>query len=403
MARTLTARTIETIKPGKARREIPDAHMPGLYLVIQPSGARSWAVRYRHHGRPRKHTLGSFPAVDLKTARTFAGKALRAAAEGRDPGREKIQGRAAKADSVDTVVAQFLERHSNRHNRARTARLTQRLFELYVLPRWRTRMVHEITRRDVLDVLDRVVDAGKPVQANRVFSALRKMFNWAIARDIVAHSPCTGIRRPSPERSRDRVLSDAELRAVWLAADRIGWPLVKLLTLTGQRRDEVAKIEWSEIDLKARTWTLPAPRVKNNKPHEVPLSDAAVNVLNALPRIGDRFAFTARGDAPSNGYSENKRKLDALLPPDMPPWVLHDLRRTVASGMARLGVALPVIEKILNHSSGSFAGIVGVYQKHEFSIEKRHALETWGAFVVGLVADKPRKNVVALRKARNDA
>src|SRR5262249_52752960 len=158
--------------------------LPGLYLIQQPSGAKGWAVRYRHQGVTRKHTLGSYPAIDLKAARTLASKALRAVAEGRDPGREKVLARTAKADSVERVVEEFFERHVRRSNRPRTAQETERLLRQHVLPRWRGRMVHEITRRDVLDILDRVVDGGAPIAANRVLAAVRKFFNWAIARDI---------------------------------------------------------------------------------------------------------------------------------------------------------------------------------------------------------------------------
>ena len=369
MVQTLTARTIETLKPGPARREIADRHMPGLYLVLQPSGAKSWAVRYRHVGTPRKHTLGSYPAIDLKSARGLASKALRAVAEGRDPGREKMQERTAKPDTVEAVARQFVERHCKRSNRPRTATETQRLLDQHVLPRWRGRLVRDIIRRDVLDVLDRVVDGGKPIAANRTLAAIRKMFNWAVARDIIAASPCAGVKPPTAERSRDRVLTDQELRAVWQAADKIGGTfgaLVRLLILTGQRRDEVAGMRWSEIDLEGCRWTLAPERVKNNRPHEIPLSEPAIAILTALPRIGDQFVLTSTGDAPSSGYSKGKRRLDALLPPDMPSWRLHDLRRTVASGLARLGINLPVIEKVLNHASGSFAGIVGVYQNTSF-------------------------------------
>jgi integrase len=406
MAQTLTARTIETVKPGRQRREIPDRRMPGLYLVLQPSGAKSWAVRYRHAGTPRKHTLGSYPAIDLKSARALASKALRAVAEGRDPGREKAQERGAP-DTVEAVAAQFLDRHCKRSNRPSTAEATERQLRLYVLPRWRGRLARDITRRDVLDVLDRVVDAGKPIAANRVLAAVRKMFAWAVSRDIIAASPCAGVKPPAAERSRDRILTDHELRNVWQAADKpLGGPfgaLVKLLILTGQRRDEVAGMKWSEIDLEARLWTLPPERVKNDEKHEVPLSAAAVAVLQALPRIGERFLLTSNGTSPSSGYSKGKRRLDALLPPDMPGWRLHDLRRTTASGMGRLGINLPVIEKVLNHSSGSFAGIAGIYQKHTFAEEKRRALDAWGAFVIDLGSDRPRRNVVRLHKSSRHA
>jgi integrase len=400
MAR-LTIRSVEAMKPRAVRQEIPDNFLPGLYLVQQPSGAKGWAVRYRHQGVPRKLTLGSYPALGLKDARELGAKALRAVAEGRDPGREKIAARAAKADSVDRIVEDFLERHVRRSNRPRTAQETERLLRQHVLPRWRGRMAHDITRRDVLDVLDRVVDGGAPIAANRVFAAVRKFFNWCVARDILAASPCAGVKPPTAERARDRVLSDDELRRVWAAADKLGGtfgPLVKLLALTGQRRAEVAGIRWDELDLDSRLWTLPPARTKNNQPHEVPLSKAALAVLQNVPRTASSpFVLTTNGGAsPASGYSKNKRRLDALLPADMPAWRLHDLRRTCASGLARLGINLPVIEKVLNHSSGSFAGIVGVYQKHSFASEKAQALEAWGNFVMALVEGKPGK-VLRLR------
>jgi len=400
MARGLTVRAIETAKIASARREVPDGLLTGLYLVVQPTGKRAWCVRYRHNGRSRKLTIGPWPAVDLSAARNLGAKALRAAAEGRDPATEKKQARAMRADGIEAVASRFIELHCRRANRPRTAEETARLLKLHVLPRWRGRLVGEITRRDVLEILDLVVEAGTPIAANRTLSAVRKMFNWCVARDIITVSPCAGVKPPTPERSRDRVLTDSELRLVWQAAGAIGYPFgsaVELLILTGQRRDEVAKMEWSEVDLNARLWILPRGRVKNNQQHEVPLSDAAVAVLGEFPRIGTRFAFTTTGECASNGYSKNKRRLDALLPPDMPPWRLHDLRRTVASGMARLGINLPVIEKVLNHSSGSFAGIVGVYQRHSFAEEKRVALNVWGRFVGGLVSEVPPTKVVALR------
>ena len=395
----LTARTVATIKPLPHRQEIPDAHMPGLYLVVQPTGARSWAVRYRSNGQPRKHTLGAYPKLDLKAARTLAGTALRAAAEGRDPGREKAQQRTILPDTVEAVAKQFVELHCRRANRPRTIEGTQQLLDLHVLPRWRRRLIKDITRRDVLALLDGLVESGRPLAANRALSAIRKLFNWAMDRDIIASSPCAGVKPPSAENVRDRVLSDAELRDIWLAADTLGGPfgaLVKLLMLTGQRRDEVARMAWGEVDLDAQLWTLPKERSKNGQPHDIPLSDPAVAILESLPRIGDTFVLTTDGKSASSNYGANKKRLDALLPGDMPPWWLHDLRRTAASGMARLGVNLPVIEKVLNHSSGSFGGIVGVYQRHNFSDEKRHALERWGAHVADLVSGRRSRNVVRL-------
>jgi integrase len=250
--------------------------------------------------------------------------------------------------------------------------------------------VHEITRRDVLSILDRVVDAGTPILANRVLAAMRKLFNWALERDIISISPCAAVKSPAAERTRDRVLSDDELRTVLIAADRVGGrfgPLVRLLALTGQRRSEVAHARWEEIDIENRLWTLPSERVKNNRPHTIPLSGAVISILRAIPRGASPYVFTTNGTSPSEGFSKGKRRLDALLP-DMAPWRLHDLRRTCASGMQRLGINLPVIEKVLNHVSGSFAGIVGVYQQHSFSEEKKQALEAWGRHVESLMVQR---------------
>jgi integrase len=177
---------------------------------------------------------------------------------------------------------------------------------------------------------------------------------------------------------------------------------VKLLMLTGQRREEVSAAQWREIDLAAARWTLPAARVKNNREHQVPLSAPALAVLEAIPKIGDKFVLTTNGAVPFAAYGRGKRALDNLLPSDMKHWTLHDLRRTAASGMARLGIALPVIEKVLNHTSGSFAGIVAVYQRHDYGDEKRAALDRWAAFVSDLVNGTKHKkpNIVSLPARR---
>jgi integrase len=387
MSRVLTARTVETLKAGSVRQEIPDRHMPNLYLVLQPSGHRGWAIRYRVGGRSRKHTIGSYPAIDLKAARELAAKAFRVVAEGRDPGYEKALARSTQSDSVEAVVELFFERHCKRVNRPRTIEGTRQLLDLHMLPRWRHRLVKDISRRDVINLLDEVVASGRPVSANRTFTIIRKLFNWALERDIIAASPCAGVRRPTPEQSRDRVLSDAELGNVLRAVDKLSQPyatLVKLLALTGQRREEVAGLLWAELDLDARLWKLPKERTKNGRLHPVPLSPPALDVLAALPRLGD-FVLTTNGRTAASNFTINKRRLDALLPADMPPWRLHDLRRTVASGLAKLGVNLPVIEKVLNHTSGSFSGIVGVYQHHNFADEKKAALDAWGAHVMAVV------------------
>jgi hypothetical protein len=263
MAKGLTVRAVEAAT-AKERREIPDGYLRGLFLIVQPTGAKSWAVRYRHQGRSRKHTLGPYPALDLKNAREIGAKALRAVAEGRDPGREKAQFR--QPNSIELVVEQFLALHVRQFNRPKTARETERLLRRYVLPHWRGRSIDNIARRDVIEVLDRVVENGTPIMANRVLAATGKLFSWALSRDILAASPCAGVKRPAKERPRERVLTDDELKLVWEAAEQIGFPFGKvfqMLILTGQRLNEVGRVSWSEIKLEQRLWTLPPERVKN--------------------------------------------------------------------------------------------------------------------------------------------
>jgi integrase len=406
MAKALTVKQIENLMPGESRREVPDGLLPGLYFVLQPSGKASWACRYRANGKPRKLTLGAYPAIDLKTARELARGALSKVAGGADPGVDKKAAKAAARvpvnDMVEAVATRFILQHAKRNMRARTAKEAERILQKEIVGPWRGRRLTQITRGDIHAVLDSIVERGSPIQANRALAMFRTMCRWAIERGLIDANPCTGIRAPAAETARDRILSDDELKAVWRASEALDQPyreFVQLVILSGQRRSEVAEMRWSEIDLDARLWTLPKERAKNGCQHEIPLSDSAVEILRGLPRIAESdFVFTISGRRPICGFSPVKRRLDALLPPDMPPWVFHDLRRTVASGMARLGINLPVIEKLLNHTSGSFAGIVGIYQRHSFADEKRAAMGVWANFVSAVVSGETASNVHYITK-----
>ena len=402
----LTEAAIRSKRGHKDKRvEIHDSN--GLYLVIQPSGAKSWALRYRVGGKSRKYTLGPYgddPAINLAKARSIASAEMLKVKTGGDPARD---GRIESTDTFESVAKRFLERYARPKNRnwKETARLlglipddpvgadkddpaTFVIRKGSAVDRWGARKISEIRRADVISLLDHVVDGGAPVGANRVLAAIRKLFNWAAGRYMLPSNPCEHLQRPSGENSRDRVLTDDELRLVWRAAGERGWPfgpIVQLLILTGQRRDEVAGMAWPELNLKERTWHLPRGRVKNDNGHDVPLSDAALKIINAVPKMaGTDLLFTTTGKTPVSGFSKEKTSLVAQVGFD--DWWLHDLRRTMASGMARLGVSLPVIEKILNHTSGSFRGVVGIYQRHSFAEEKRAALDLWGAHVARLVA-----------------
>lgn len=240
--------------------------------------------------------------------------------------------------------------------------------------------------------------------ANRTLAALRRMCTWAVERDLIPVSPCEKVKAPAAETSRDRVLSDDELRLVWGGAEAIGWPfgpIVRMLILTGQRRSEAAGMRWQEIDLAAKTWTLAKERVKNNIQHVVPLSSTAIAILKSVPRIGDELVFTFNGHTVPDGFDPAKKRLDTWISGRagnaIPAWRLHDLRRTFASGCARLGVQLPVVEKLLNHTGGSFRGVAGVYQRHDFANEQRAAVETWARHVEALASDGAARNVFELK------
>jgi integrase len=390
--KVLTVPRIEAAKPKEKRYELPDAALPCFYLVVQPSGYKSFALRYRAAGKPRKLTIGAFPKISLEAARKLAREAAVAVARGEDPGEQKMAARRPSdvPQTIEELAALFMEGYARKNTREVTWRETERILNRDVLSKWQRRRIDSIHRRDVIALLDGIANEHS-VAANRTLAALRRMFAWACERDLLEASPCYGVRAPSQEVSRDRVLSDDELRLVMRAANALEapfGPFVKILALTLQRRSEVAGMRWGEIDWAQALWTLPASRAKNASEHLVPLPAGAMDILDAMKSArfaGSDFVFTGTGRSPISGFSKAKRQLDALIAADnggpIAPWRLHDLRRTGASKMPRLGVALPVVEKILNHTSGSFAGVVGVYQRHSFADEKRQALETWAAFL----------------------
>lgn len=399
MAKDLTPLAIDKLKPGPARREVPDGKVRGLHFVLQPSGRRGWAYRYRNAaGKPAKLTIGKYPDLSLEKARRAAELAAAKMAEGNDPAVEKAVSKAASRkpkdhELVEIVVERFLDRHARPKTREATFRETKRILEKEVVGRWRGKPLSIITRGDIHALLDEIVDRGSPIAANRSLGAIRPLFRWAVERDIIKTSPCEGVRPPSAPKERDRVLSDAEVRLVWQAAQRLGYPfgpIVQLLVLLGQRRDEVGGMTWAELDLEAGLWTLPPGRVKNAKEHVVPLPGLAREIIASLPRIDGEagFVFTHNGKTAVVGFSKAKERLDGMIAEAVlatPSWVLHDLRRTAATGMAGLGVAPQVVEAVLNHRSGTIKGVAKVYNRYDHAAEKIAALEAWAEYVARLV------------------
>ncbi|MFO1037300.1 MAG: integrase arm-type DNA-binding domain-containing protein [Geminicoccaceae bacterium] len=410
MPRTLTAEAVTKIKAGPSRREIADSVVPGLYLVIQPSGARSFAVRTRINGKPAKLTLGPVSVLELAKARELARSKLEAVLSGTDPreaerlaqeAAEKAAEASKKAETttVKAVVTDWLKRDQAGNRDVATVR---RIMDREVLPAIGEMQIDEVRKRDIIALIDKVADKA-PIRANRVLAHTKRMFRWAAARDLIEHSPAASIEKPSQERPRDRVLSDDELIAIWRAAERIGGAYghgVQLLMLTGARIAEVFEARRSEIvDDGIR---LPRDRSKNDEARIIWLSPQAKAVMEALPHFANSdWLVTATGKRPFRAIGTSKIRLDAEIAngenTPIPDWRHHDLRRTLATNLQRLGERLEVIEHVLGHVSGSRAGIVGTYQKHRFEAEAKAALIRWGAHVDGLVNGDPG-NVVRLQR-----
>lgn len=419
MRKAITPKSIEAMKPGPSRREIPDPSLAGLYLVIQPSGAKSWALRYRYAGKPKKLTLGKWPVMGLADARGAATVAIEAVELGRDPGAakkkakaERIEAQLSERDKIKTLVGDYGKRHLAK---LKSGDDVAAQFRRHVLPEWGERDIHEITRRDVIDLLDGIADSGRIATANRVRVYLSHFFNWCVSRDILAISPVHGVKPVGKEASRERVLTDDEIRLFWRACDDLGFPwgpLGQTLLLTGQRLREVAGMTDAEIN--GDVWQMAPERTKNGRAHTVPLSGAVSDVLGAVERVKGKpgYVFTTTGETPLSGFYKGRNHIaermteiaskEAGEPVEIPHWTFHDLRRTAATGMARLGIPVRVTEAVLNHVSGTAAGIVSVYQRHDYADEKRTALDAWARLVADLVEGRA-DNVVRIGEARANA
>ena len=386
----LTQRGLESLKPKDKRYGKPDGTVPGLQHIVHPTGARSAVLLPRINGKQVSIAIEGAALMTLAEIRAKAKDKLREIAAGQDPRAAKREAERAESETVAVVVERFLERDVRPSKR--TAGEIERKFRTEVLPRWGSRPISSIKQRDVIELLDAIVDNGAPVQANRVLSTIRRLFAWCRERGLIGQSPCEFVRKPTSETPRDRVLADFELATIWRASGARPYPFgsfFQLLMLLGQRREEIAGMKWSELDPALTLWTLPRSRSKNNVARQVPIVPAVREILLGLPRLaGCDFVFTTTGKTSVTGYGRAKEALDAAIVrlngEPLAPWVVHDLRRTMASGMAKLGVALPTVEKLLNHKGASFSGVAGIYMRHDFADERRAALELWAEHVHAL-------------------
>lgn len=430
----LTELAIEKLspkEPGK-RLEVIDAATPGLMLRVSGPRNKTWTALYRVAGKGgpglrkevtrgtlKKLALGPWPQVSLKTARERAREVMEQADRGIDPATAREQVAAQrKAGSLDAVLDRFVELHvksntkEGRFARDRARALAkeaageappakgpksrpgrpaaERIIADNIPDSWRSRMIETITRAEVHELLDDVTTQHGEARARELRKHLSKLFNWAADRGHIPASPMSGIRRPELGYvARERVLSMEELIRVWAAAVAVGYPFgdaVRLIMLTGQRRSEIAEMEWSWVDAQQRTVEIPAARYKTKRPHVFPLSAPAWSLVQSLPMWngGDCVFSTGgrgrvAGARPISGFSKAKEVISAKIEkdglPPMEPWTVHDLRRSVATHMARLGVPQEHIERVLGHV---VQGVAGTYNRYSYLDEKRAALDAWG-------------------------
>lgn len=362
-----------------------DSLVRGLGVRSSPGGTKTFFVMYRYQGRARRLTLGRYGILTLSAAREMARQALGDLADGIDPSVRRMRARLKPACDRDTFVGlvdEYFVKYAKHNNRSwhETRRLLTREF----VSKWSARDIRQIDKSDVNSVLDQIVARGSSHTANHAFACLRRLFNWAVERGYLEHSPCAGSKPPTPIVSRERVLSDQELANVWRAATDISYPygrIVQLLILTAQRRDEVAQMRWEDLDLNNGIWTIPAALNKSNREHTVPLPDICLQIINACPRDHSQLVFPARGkDVAVSGFSKWKRQLDERC--GVKNWRIHDLRRTAATGMAALDVEPHVIDRVLNHAQH---GIAGVYNRYKYRDQISNALAVWSNHVATLI------------------
>lgn len=420
-----TDRSIAALKAKADRYEVWEPNRTGLGVRVSPAGRRTFIYMYRFQGRPRRMTLGTYPAMGLGTARVKHAQAKAALEKGADPGAAHVEQRRAarQAETVKDLADEYLVKWAK--PRKRSAAEDERILNKDVLPEWGKRKAKDIARRDVILLLDKIVERGSPIQANRTLAVVRKMFNFAISRDILDATPVAMVKAPAKENQRERTLSSDEIKALWAGLDRADMsPAVRLALrlelATAQRKGEVVGARRAELDMAENVWTIPAERSKNGKAHRVPLSPFAVDIINQAIALADTQAEARAGrlglseiaepewlfPSPRDGRPITPESVNHALRnarstigiEDVTP---HDLRRSAASAMASLGINRLVISKVLNHVE---TGVTAVYDRHGYDQEKRHALDTWAAHLEAIVSGKPKPgNVVKLEKMAGTA
>ncbi len=401
--RDFTDRFLKSIKPAeKGRRPIYwDAQVPGFGIRVTDKSTREnigafvLVTRFPGSDNPAPRRIGDYPATSLAAARGVAREWRDDIARGVDPKvKEAERRREEDRRRADTFGAAFEAYDSERLSRLRTGGEVKKAVERYALRKWQATPIREIRRTDVKDLV-REIHKSAPIASNRTLAYLKTFFDWAADEELIETSPAAPVKPLAAEVKRDRVLTDSEIRAIWEACGELGafGRAFRLMLATGQRRTEVGEMVRREIDLAHRLWILPRERTKADRAHEIPLNDLALAILEECPKLGE-FVFSTDGTRPVSGWSHGKRALDEKAKID--DWHIHDLRRTAATNLAKIGVDRIVISKLLNHSE---VGVTGIYDRHSRDPEKRAAMERWGQRLKAIIDGTDGGNVVPLATA----
>ena len=419
MAR-ITKSFVDAAQPGAKDILFWDDRLSGFGCKITPKGAKVFIYQYRMGGRgspARRYTIGRHGQLTAEQARREAEVLALKVAQGSDPQRAKAETNRIAIDlAFNAYVDRFYEAYlikawQSSHQDALS------LLRRYAVPVLGNKALPDITRKDITAVLAAARD--KVATPSLLFATLRRMMRWAVNQGDLDRSPIDGMDAPAKAPSRDRVLDDGEMLLVWKSTAELGYPfgpLIRLLILTGARREEVAALDWSELVYGAQIWVLPTSRSKNGVGARQPLSTLAVAELDAIAKRQGKSAgwpksglvFSTTGHTSVSGYSRAKARLDKAITGladsedalPLPPWRLHDLRRTLATGLQRLGVRFEVTEAVLNHVSGSKSGVAGVYQRYDWAAEKAVAVQAWADHVFGLMIGPDQTNIVQLSEVR---
>lgn len=404
MSIRFTDRSIKALKPRGIRYEKFDARARGFGVRVSPNGTKSWIFRYRHNKKPTRITLGTYPEMSLAEAYDEHAERRRMLNNGINPAQaERVRrDQQSKEPAVEKLVGLYIERYAKKKKDSWEE--DERQLNKDVIPRWGHRKARDIEGDDVIALLDDLVDRGSPVAANRLLACIRKMYNWAIFERRMLKgmvNPCYGLKAPSKETERQRALKPKEIRAFWGNVDSaetwiaMRWAL-KFILVTAQRPGEVVSAEWSEFDLDEGLWTIPKKKTKNKKrPHLVPLSGLAIDILGEVQGLSLTRAFPSRSQSAERVHvtslSAAIRRNGYLGIADFTP---HDLRRTAATQMGELKIPNTIISKVLNHTE---KGVTSkVYNLYDYYDEKKHALDSWGRGLNAIVTGKTT-NVVSIR------